>query len=77
MKMRITKQAKRAQLLTPRAVMATPIAEITIADLDIETTIDEIVDVIVIEIATETVVTVKSGKLLLGQMMFCFQLVAY
>jgi hypothetical protein len=57
--------------------MATPIAEITIADLDIETTIDEIVDVIVIEIATETVVTVKSGKLLLGQMMFCYQLVAY
>jgi MarR-like DNA-binding transcriptional regulator SgrR of sgrS sRNA len=55
---------------------ATLTEEITIVDLVTEITTGEIVDVTVIEIATVTEVSAKSVKLLLDQMMYCYQLVA-
>jgi MarR-like DNA-binding transcriptional regulator SgrR of sgrS sRNA len=77
---KITNLAKTAhltiQITTLQVATATLTEEITIVDLVTEITTGEIVDVTVIEIATVTEDSAKSVKLLLDQMMYCYQLEA-
>jgi hypothetical protein len=80
LRQKITNLAKTVhltiQITTLQVATATLTEEITIVDLVTEITIDEIEDVTVIEIATVTEDSAKSVKLLLDQMMYCYQLEA-
>jgi hypothetical protein len=81
LRQKITNLAKTVHLIIQVAILQAATAilteAITIVDLVTEITTGEIVDVTVIEIATEIEDSAKSVKLLLDQMMCCCQLVAY